>query len=160
MSTSRRQPPESWRAGWRGPVGAAPRARARRATAAARHPSAEPGEPRGEEEVLLDGQQPVHAGLLEQQPQAAADRRLVGDDVVAEDARRAARGREQGGQQQHRRGLAGAVGAEQADQAGPRHDEVERVERPDLAVVAAEPLGLDRRAVVAHTCWGSAVRIR
>src|SRR5207249_3603130 len=47
-------------------------------------PATEPGEPGGEPEVLLHGEKPVHAGLLEDQAQAAPDGGPLAGDVVAE----------------------------------------------------------------------------
>ncbi len=63
-------------------------------------------------------------------------------------------GEQERAQEQHRGGLAGAVGAEEADHRAPGHLELEGVERAYVAVVAAEPLGLDGEA---HARCGSAI---
>ena len=55
-------------------------------------------------------------------------------------------GVEQRGEDAHRRGLAGAVGAEQAEHAAAGHDEVDAVERLHVAVVL-DKSGRDNRRV-------------
>ena len=79
--------------------------------------AAQPGQARREPQVLLDREQAVDAGLLKHEAEPAPDGAALAHDVVAEDTRAAAGGGEQGGEEQHRCGLAGAVGPEQADQA-------------------------------------------
>jgi hypothetical protein len=63
---------------------------------------------------------------------------------MPEHARRPSRGSEKRGEQQHRRRLARAVGAEQPDQGPDRRLEIQRVEGSNAAVVAPEPFGDDR----------------
>ena len=98
MSANRRHPPESCRAGWRA-RGARP-VRSRRL--ANRHPARVPVEARQsgrEQQVLLDGQQSIDARFLEDEAKPPANRASLPRNVVAEHARRAARGREQRRQQ-------------------------------------------------------------
>ena len=64
--------------------------------------------------VLAAGQQRVERGLLQGGADRGAHLRPFLDDVEAGDAGGAGGGREEGGQHQHRRRLAGAVGAEEA----------------------------------------------
>jgi hypothetical protein len=130
-------------------------------------PPAQPGEPGGEEQVLLDREQWIDTGLLEQQPDAAADGSAGSHGIVAEDRGSASSGREERAQQQHRRGLAGTVRPEEAEQAAAGQLEVEGVERARLAVVPAEPsqwtaggaLALTPAAVRRSGC-GSGTRAR
>ena len=75
----------------------------------AREPPAESGEARGEEEVLLDREETVDRGLLEHQPESAPHRAPVAHHVVTEDPGRSTGGGEEGGEEQHRGGLARAV---------------------------------------------------
>ena len=112
----------------------------------------------GELEVLSDGEERVDGGLLEHEPEPTARRAPIAHDVVSEDARAAATGRQQCREQQHRRGLARAIGSEQPDECARRHDEVQRLEGADLAVVAAEARGLDRGR--AHAVCGSGAIVR
>ena len=75
---------------------------------------------RVEADVLLGGQVQVEAGPLEDDPDPPAHRAGFGHDVVAVDRRAAAGRRERGGEDRDRRGLAGAVRAEQREElAGP-----------------------------------------
>ena len=123
MSTSRRHPPESSPRGLRARWAPSPARSIAAATAARAEPSAQAGEPGGEAQVLLDGEEAVDAGLLEDQAEPPSDGCPLADDVVAEDPGRAAVGRQQRGEQQHRGRLARAVGPEQrrpARRDGPR----------------------------------------
>ena len=65
------------------------------------------------------------------------------DDVEARDARRARVGREQRGQDPHRGRLAGAVRAEQPEDAARLDSEVDTAQRMDVAVALSQPDGLD-----------------
>ena len=120
----------------------------------AREPPAESGEARGEEEVLLDCEETVDRGLLEHQAESAPHRPPVAHHVVTEDPGRSTGGGEEGGEEQHRGGLARAVRTQQADGAPARHHQFEPLERAHRAVVAPEPFGLDRGA---HARCGSAI---
>jgi hypothetical protein len=84
-------------------------------------PSAEVVEPADHLEVLEAGQVLVHSRVLARQADLPANPRGVADDVEPGDARRALVRLEKGGQDAHRSGLAGTVGAEQAEDA-PRLD--------------------------------------
>ena len=74
-------------------------------------------------ELLLDG------GRLAGQPDGAADRGRLAHDVMALDHRPAAVGQQQRGQDPHRGGLPGAVGAEHAEHRPARHRQVDTARR-------------------------------
>ena len=63
----------------------------------------------------------VEGGVLEGDPDAESDLVGLGDDVVAGDLGPAAGGNQQGAEHAHAGGLAGAVGAEEAEDL-PRRD--------------------------------------
>ena len=67
----------------------------------------------------------------------------VADDVEARDARRALVGGEQRGQDPHRGRLAGAVRAEQPEDAARLDAQVDAAKRLDVAVALVEAAGLD-----------------
>ena len=83
----------------------------------ARAPAAEVVEPADHLEVLEAGQVLVHRGVLAGEPDLLANLRRVAHDVEARDARRALVREQQRGQDPHRRRLAGAVRAEQPEDA-------------------------------------------
>ena len=85
-------------------------------------------------QVLEPGQALVDGGVLAREADLLAQLGGVVDDVEPVDARAARRGRQQRGQDAHGGGLAGAVGAEQAEH-GPGLDlEVDPAERLDVLV--------------------------
>ena len=88
-------------------------------------------------EVLVDrGVLPGHADEL-------ADHVRVSTDVDAEDAGLAAVDRQQGREHLEGRGLAGAVGAEHAEDLAATDLEVDPVDRPEVAERLDEPGGRD-----------------
>jgi hypothetical protein len=151
------QPPPAARELSRGPCGlrAQPGAVEGVAHGAARRPAVQPHQSGGEPQVLVHGQQPVHRGVLEDQTEPLADRATPAHEVVAQHARPAARRREQRGQHQHGRRLAGAVRTEHADERARRDPEIEALEGPRVAVVASEARGVDRGRRGAHGRAGS-----
>ena len=68
-----------------------------------------------QEQVLLAGEQVVHCGELAGDPDDLAHRVRVPGHVMARDLHLAAVGPDEGGQDLHGGGLAGAVGAEQRE---------------------------------------------
>jgi hypothetical protein len=80
-------------------------------------PAAEVVEPADHLEVLEAGQVLVHGGVLTRQPDLRADLRGVADDVEAGDARRALVREQQRGQDSDGGRLAGAVRAEEPEDA-------------------------------------------
>ena len=85
----------------------------------------------------------MEARLLDDRADARERRGAAARQVVAEQAH-AARGRlGQAEQQPDQRGLAGAVGAEEAEGDAARHLEVDAVERRPRAEPLAEARGLD-----------------
>jgi hypothetical protein len=100
--------------------------------------------------VLAAGQQRVEGGLL----QGGADRRphlrAFGDDVEAPDPGAAGGGREEGGQHQHSRRLAGAVGAEEAVDLTLANLEVDAVDRAGPVLELAD----ERFDLDAAAAWG------
>jgi hypothetical protein len=104
-----------------------------------------------EAQVLAAGEQRVERRLLQRGADHAADLRSLAGDVVAADARAAARRRQQRGEHVHRRRLARAVRPEEAvdlARLDPQVDPVDRA-RP-LLELANEPLDLDA-VVPAHS---------
>jgi hypothetical protein len=95
-------------------------------------------------QVLAAGQQRVERGLLEGGADRLAHVRAVADDVVAGHARRARRGRQQRREHQHGRGLARAVGTQEAVDLAGLDAEVDAVHRADPALeLADEAVDLD-----------------
>ena len=111
---------------------------------AARPPS--PARRAAKTQILRDGEQAVYTDLLEHEAEPLPHGAALSRGVVAEDSSPAAGGCQQGGEEEHCGGLAGAVGAQQADQSTRGHLEVEGVERSRSAVVTSQPLGLRWRA--------------
>ena len=101
-------------------------------------------EPADELEVRAGAEEPVDRGGLSREPDAAAHRRRVGDDVQAVDARGAGRRLGECGEDADRGGLARAVVAEQPEDRAGRHVEIEVAQRPQIAVALAQLLGDDR----------------
>ena len=94
--------------------------------------------------VLAPGQQRVQRGLLQRGADRRADGRALAHDVVPRDPRRARGGRQQGGEDQDRGRLAGAVGAQEAVDLARLDAQVDAVDgaRPVLEL-ADEALHLD-----------------
>ena len=118
-------------------VGTASRLGVRELVEAAEHP-----------EVLASGQVLVDGRVLAGEADRAANRLRVADDVEPRHARGSRVRAQQRGEDPHRRRLAGAVRAEQAEHGSLLHLEVDPVERAHLVLARAvdlhEPLGFDR----------------
>jgi hypothetical protein len=96
-----------------------------------------------ESQVLLGGEVAVERGVLEDQADVPAHVVALGDDVEAADARGAGRGQRQGAEHVDRRALAGAVGAEEAEDLARRDGERHAADGLDLAVGLDEGVDLD-----------------
>ncbi len=110
-------------------------------------PARLPGQPEVapvDDEVVPDGQFAVQAVLLRHDAQAGADRRTVGGRVESEDAQHAAGRRRGAADHPHRRTLARAVRAEEAERLARQHVDVDPVDRDPALVALAE--GLDQAA--------------
>jgi hypothetical protein len=94
-------------------------------------------------EVLLGGQVAVERGVLEDETDVSAHIVAVGDDVEATDARGPGRGPGQGAEHVDRRALAGAVGAEEAEDLARRDRERHAAHGVDLAVGLGEVVDVD-----------------
>ena len=99
-------------------------------------------------EVLEAGQVLVDRGVLAGEPDLGPQRVGVLDDVQPGDAGGAAVGLQQRGQDPHRGGLAGTVGAEQAEDRARLRGEVDAAQRVHLTVRLLQALHGDR--VIAH----------
>ena len=95
-------------------------------------------------EVLFDREVTIECGLLKHEPDVAPDREAIDADVVTGHARRSARRGEQGGEQVDGGGLAGAIGAEKAEELAFPHLQVEPIEGADRAEILAKAAGVDR----------------
>ena len=111
--------------------------------AGARRPLAQVVEAPDHLEVLEAGEVLVDRGVLAGEPDARAQRRRLLDDVEARDARAARVGLEQRGEDAHGGRLAGAVGAEQAEDGALARLQVDPVERDDVPVRLGEALSDD-----------------
>ena len=89
----------------------------------------------------------VDRGVLAGEADLAADRRGVADDVVARDARGAAVGAQERGEDADGGRLAGAVRAQHAEHRAACRGEVDAVERDRRAEALGEPGGLDGEVV-------------
>jgi hypothetical protein len=96
-------------------------------------------------EVLLAGEQVVHRGELAGDADHLADRVGVPGHVVARDAHLATVGADQGGQDVHGGGLAGAVGAQQRKDRSLGNAQVDAVQHHLVAERLAQPGYRDRR---------------
>ena len=97
-----------------------------------------------DDEVLAAGGVGVDAVLLADDADRVADADGLGEDVEAGDAGAAGVRPRERGEDPDGRGLAGAVGAEQAEDRAGRDREVEPVERADVAGIGLdEAVGLD-----------------
>ena len=95
-------------------------------------------------EVLAAGEQLVDARVLAGEADLLAHAGGLGGDVVARDDRGALVGLQQRREDAHRRGLAGAVGAEHAEHGtGPRR-EIDAVQRLGVPEGLAQAPGFDR----------------
>ena len=99
-----------------------------------------------DEQVLPDGELEVEGVLLRDDAEPAADRRAVGGRVQAEDAQLAGGGRGDAADHPHGRGLARAVGAEEAERLARRDVDVDAVDRGEVAEPLDQPAGADQRA--------------
>ena len=108
-----------------------------------RLPAAEVVELADHLEVLEPGQVLVHGGVLAGEPDVLAHLGGIADDVVARNARGAVVGQQQGRQDANGRRLAGAVRAEQPEDAARLDVKVDAAKRVDVAVALAQPSGLD-----------------
>ena len=91
------------------------------------------GEPADEAEVLAAGEVLVHGGVLAGEADALAHRLRVGGDVEAQHLGPAGVRPEDGGEDADGRGLAGAVGAEQAEHGAGGDGEIDAGEGADVA---------------------------
>ena len=97
-------------------------------------------------EVLADGQLGVERVLLGHDAESGADPRPVGDRVEARGPCSVAVGhRRDAADHPHRRGLAGAVRAEEAERLARRDVEVDGVDRGELAEPLRQAAGVDER---------------
>ena len=104
---------------------------------------AEVGQPPDQAEVLAPGQVAVDRGVLAGEADPGSHRVGLAGDVEPEDRRRAAVGGDDGGEDPHGRGLAGAVGAEDAEHAAGRYLEVDTGEGLEVAEALRETLDPD-----------------
>jgi hypothetical protein len=111
--------------------------------AVARRPPAEVVEPPDHFEVLEARQVLVDRRILTGQPDLLPNLRRVADDVEAHDTRRALVRRQQRRQDPHGRRLAGAVRAEQPEDAPTLDVEVDAAQRLDVAVALVQAGCLD-----------------
>ena len=77
---------------------------------------------------------------------------------MAENPHAAAIGARESGEDRDQRRLAGAVGAEQAEELARLHGEVDAGERIDVAEATCEPVDLDRQRHVDAVCRSSRAR--
>ena len=115
-------------------------------------------EPADHVEVLEAGQVLVDGRVLAREPDPLANLRRLADDVEARDVGGAFIGSQQGGQDSDSGRLAGAVRAQQAEDAPCLGAEVHAAEGFDLAVSLAQAGGLDggRHPLYASGCAGLA----
>ena len=111
----------------------------------ARGPPGQPAEPADHHEVLAAAQGLVDGRPLGGDADRAPDRVGLGDDVEARDPRVPLVGLAQRRQHTHGGRLAGAVGAEHAEDLAGCDLQVEPVERLGEAEALAQPLGFDHR---------------
>jgi hypothetical protein len=93
------------------------------------------------DEVLAAAEHLVHRRVLAEEPDPVAHLRRLAGHVEPGDLGAPAVEPQQGGQDPHGGGLAGAVGAEQPADGALPHRQVEPVERGRRAVALAQPLG-------------------
>jgi hypothetical protein len=100
--------------------------------------------------VFMAGEDLVHRSELTRQADRFPHPRGLRHDVESVDTRRAAVRFEQGGENPHDRGLAGAVGTEQREDASARHVEVHTLEHVQVLIGFPQPVDLYRRVVRFH----------
>jgi len=98
--------------------------------------------------VLATGEQWVQGHVLERSTDEAAHLGTLMGDVEASHARAAGGRGQQGGEHEHGRRLAGAVGPQEAVDLARRDVEVDAVDRPHVLELAHEPLDLDAPGLV------------
>ena len=108
-------------------------------------------QPGHQHEVLAPGEDLVHGRELPGEADGLPHVGRLRGDVEAIDGRRPRVGLEQRGQDLHDRGLAGTVGAEQGEDAAPRHVEVHAAQHAQLVVRLLQALNTDR-CVGGHCC--------
>ena len=105
-------------------------------------------EPPDHLEILEPGQVLVDGRVLAREADLGPQRGGVALHIEPGDPGRSRIGLEQGGEDPHRGGLAGAVGAQQAEHTARAHGEIDAVEGPNRAVRLLEPLDNDR--IIGH----------
>ena len=101
-------------------------------------------QPGHQHQVLAPGEDFVHGRELPGEADGLPHVRWLRDDVEAVHGGRPRVGLEQRGQDFHDRGLACAVGAEQGEDAAPRHVEVHAAQHAQLRVRLLKTLHVDR----------------
>ena len=107
----------------------------------------DPEVPAVDEQVVEDVELVVEGVLLRADPEPAADGRAVRRRVEAEDAQVAVGHRRDGRDHPHRRGLAGAVGAEEAERLAPAYGDVDAAHRLEVAERLAQVPRLDHQVL-------------
>ena len=102
-------------------------------------------EPGVDAQVLLDGEPPVHQRFGRSEAHAAERGLAARARLLAEERHRARRRQDQAEQDVERRGLAGAVGAEEADDLAPLHRERQPCQRERARKLLAQIAHLDRK---------------
>jgi hypothetical protein len=100
------------------------------------------------DQVLPAGEDLVHRRELTRQADRLPHPRRLRQDVESVDARRAVIRLEQGGENPHDRGLAGAVGAEQREDASTRHVEVHALQHLQFPKGLLQSMDLDGETVL------------
>lgn len=108
-------------------------------------------QPAEHDQVLVAAEHVVEGGVLAGQHDGSAHRGRIGDHIVAGDHRASAIRRDQGGQDVHRRRLARAVGAEDAEYLAGCGVEVDAAQGVDGAEGFLD--AFDEDAVVGTHCW-------
>src|SRR5439155_4615369 len=101
-------------------------------------------------EVLAHRELVVERVRLRHDAEPSADLRTVAYRVEVEDAKRARGRRRYAADHAHRRALAGAVRAEEAERLAALHVEVDAVDRGETAELLDEPAGMNQRRACAH----------
>jgi hypothetical protein len=99
-------------------------------------------------EVLPDGELGIEREGLRHVADAPARLDIAGIDLPAEQPGAALARFEQAGQHLHRRGLATAVRAEEAEDFPARNRQIDRVDSDEIAEAHGQPLGFDRQHIV------------
>src|SRR5208282_4878172 len=109
-------------------------------------------------EILADRQLAVETRMLKDDAKAAAHRGGLAREIVAEQARAARLNRRQRREQFEQRGLAAAVGSEEAEDFAAGNRERHVSESLPIAVAKAKRIRLDRSGLGAKRVVGSARR--